>query len=87
MSSPFRSICDFKRTFPGTSLSRVLGPPFLNLDQFYLQRLTNSSSSDPVSEVPFPFFTFSIGLTIARVDRANTISTPSRLQCSNRILP
>lgn len=87
MSSPFvQSITSSSPFRVRLSITCVRRSPLSNLDQFYLQRLANSSSSDPVSEVPFPFLSFSIGLIIVRVDRANTICTPSRLQCSDRIL-
>jgi hypothetical protein len=63
MSSPFvQSVTSSAPFRVSLSVTCVRPLPFSNFYQFYLQRLANSSSSDPVSEVPFPFFTFSIDL-------------------------
>ena len=57
MSSPFvQSVTSSAPFRVRLSVTCVLNLPLSNLDQFYLQRLANSSSSDPVSEVPFTFF-------------------------------
>jgi hypothetical protein len=54
MSSPFVQSVTSSAPFR-VRLSVMCLRPFSNLSQFYLQRLANSSSSDPVSEVPFSF--------------------------------